>query len=144
MYYSEMLEWHILHAYMECWNSTPFLPGLYSEYVGEWLRHFPVDERLHVVDGENLVAKPWEELERVQDFLEVPREITRGNFVRSTEKGFFCFRQSPGDRLVSCMDQAKGRRHEEISDDLKDALVEFFRPYNLKLVELLGRKFTWS
>ncbi len=122
----------------------PIFSGLYSEYVTEWLKYFPLGKKLHIVDGDNLVAKPWEELDRVQDFLKVPKEITKKNFLPSTEKEYYCFKQSPKDRVVTCMDQTKGRRQEEVSDGLRRRLNELFKPYNLKLFKLLGRTFDWS
>ncbi len=121
-----------------------FFPGLYSKYVAEWLKYFPLGEKLLVVDGENLSAKPWEELEKVQDFLGVPREITKDNFVLSDEKGFYCFKQNPKHKYVTCMDKDKGRRQEEVSEDLKRKLADFFRPYNLELSKMLGRRFSWD
>ncbi len=42
------------------------LAGLYARHLPRWLDRFPLGDRLHVVDGDNLVKRPWEELEKVQ------------------------------------------------------------------------------
>ncbi len=40
--------------------------------MAKWLKHFKLDEELFIIDGENLKKRPWEELERMQRFLQVP------------------------------------------------------------------------
>ncbi len=47
-----------------------------------------------VVDGDNLAKKPWEELQRVQQFLGLDWDFTRGDFKRTTKDniGEYCYR----------------------------------------------------
>ena len=61
--------------------------------MGEWLKHFELGKTLYIVDGANFVAKPWEEMEKIQDFLGISREFTRETFVESYhKKGYFCLK----------------------------------------------------
>ena len=52
------------------------LSGLYYHHTLTWLRYFPLNQ-IHFVDGENLISRPWEEMERVENFLGVDRLVTR-------------------------------------------------------------------
>ncbi len=57
-----------------------------------WLAHFKLGETLEIVDGDNLIEHPWQELERIQDFLGLEREITKESFTFNKEKGFYCIK----------------------------------------------------
>ncbi len=40
-----------------------------------WLEHFKLGDELFIIDGENLKSRPWEELNKIQQFLQVPIAI---------------------------------------------------------------------
>ncbi len=116
--------------------------------MAQWLAHFPLHRKLHVVDGDNFVLRPWEEAERLQDFLRLPRELTRGSFVASSrggrrEGGYYCWKVGGnGTATTRCMGETKGNRHDmEAGTERK--LRDFFRPHNEKLFGMLGRTFEW-
>ncbi len=97
-----------------------------------------------MVDGDNLRARPWEELDRVQDFLGLPHRVGRDNFVFSASKGFYCFRRSMGkDSNMACMGPNKGLPHPEVGAGLRRKLEECFREPNQRLFQMLGREFDW-
>ncbi len=57
-----------------------------------WLEHFPLGKKLHIVDGDNFVQRPWEEMVKLQDFLGLPREINRSSYYkRNKDKHFWCW-----------------------------------------------------
>ena len=67
--------------------------GLYDQHIEQWLKHFELGRTLHIVDGANLIARPWEEMEKVQDFLKLPREITRDSFMQNkNRRSYQCFK----------------------------------------------------
>ncbi len=110
-------------------------------HMPEWLVHFPLGEKLHVVDGDNFIDKPWEEMESLQDFLKIPREITRKSFKKSKSKDFYCWKSK--GKNMSCMPSRKGHMHE-IKADLEAKLRSFFRPHNQNLFKMLDRTFDWE
>ncbi len=66
--------------------------GTYANFMPAWLAYFKLGETMEIIDGENLIKHPWQELERIQDFLGLEREITRDSFVFNQEKGFYCMK----------------------------------------------------
>ena len=117
--------------------------GHYARYLSEWLRYFTLGKDLHIVDGDNLGSRPWEEFDLVQDFLGLPRNISRDDFVYSEEKGFYCFRRKDPKAEIVCMGNNKGHHHEP-DPDLEKKLTKHFREPNQNLFKMLGRKFDWK
>ena len=117
----------------------------------EWLSRFPLGERLHVVDGDNFILRPWEEAARLQDFLGIPREIHRGSFVKSKTKEFYCWKEnsnndsssSSSSSSITCMPPEKGNVHL-IEVEVEVRLRSHFRPHNEELFKMLGRRFDWG
>lgn len=72
---------------VESW--PPVQRSLYHRHMDQWRKHFPANQLL-VVDGDRFITTPWEEMERVQDFLGIPRVITKESFFYNTTKGFYC------------------------------------------------------
>ncbi len=50
---------------------------MYSRTLPLWMEHFPLGKRLLIVDGDNLILRPWEEVARVERFLKLPRYGTQ-------------------------------------------------------------------
>jgi hypothetical protein len=117
---------------------TPIKIGCYAIYLRRWLKYFPL-ERIHFVDGENLIHQPWEELEHVQTFLNVSNHIGREHFYFNNEKrGFPCIRQPNG-----CLGSSKGRPHPAISEQTRAKLQRLYSPCNQQLKGLTRRTFSW-
>ena len=58
------------------------------------------------MDGANLIARPWEEIEQIQDFLGLPREITRESFVQPKfKKGYYCLKVGSLVTLITLIEQ---------------------------------------
>ncbi len=38
----------------------------------KWLEHFKLGNELFIIDGENLKESPWEDINKIQQFLQVP------------------------------------------------------------------------
>lgn len=65
--------------------------GLYAKYLHRWLRYFPL-EQIAIIDGENLVANPYEEVSKLESFLGLSPFFTPDHFVPNASRGFPCFR----------------------------------------------------
>ena len=117
---------------------TPIKIGCYSIYLRRWLKYFPL-ERMHFVDGENLIQRPWEELESVQKFLNISDHIREEHFYFNTEKrGFPCIKQPDG-----CLGSAKGRIHPSISENSREKLKKLYAVCNRQFEQIAQRKFSW-
>jgi hypothetical protein len=117
---------------------TPIKIGCYSIYLRRWLKYFPL-EQIHFVDGENLIHRPWEELESVQRFLNISNHIREEHFYFNTNKrGFPCIKQPNG-----CLGSSKGRQHPLISEDSREKLKNLYSICNQQFQEITHRKFSW-
>ena len=113
----------------------------YSFSFSAWLRAFPL-EQFHIVDGDNMKSKPWEELSSTERFLGVKPYIRKRNFVYDATKGQFCFLDRQTGKK-GCLSRGKGRRHPEVSEITKARLRKFYKPYNEIFYKQCGRTFNW-
>lgn len=118
---------------------TAIKRSIYVRHLQRWLEYFPLAQ-IHVVDGEQLVNRPWEEVAKVEEFLGLEHEITPDKFTLNRTRGFYCFRAHDEDQ---CLAQGKGRQHPDIDPYILKKLVAFFQPFNDKFFERVGRKFVW-
>ncbi|CAG0919081.1 unnamed protein product [Notodromas monacha] len=113
--------------------------SIYARFFPTWLEYFK-REQIHVVDGENLVTNPFEEMRRVEIFLGVERILKPSNFWFSEEKGFYCLRNENGDK---CLGPSKGRKHPNVSKEVVSKLRVFYSPFNVNFSKLADINFTW-
>ena len=95
------------------------LGGLYVYKLRRWLKLFK-REQLLILQSEELYDKPEQVMEQVFKFLGI-----------QPHQGIEYTKYNKGD-------------YPEISQELRQKLSEYFRPYNQKLEEELGLKFNWE
>ncbi|XP_060065999.1 heparan sulfate glucosamine 3-O-sulfotransferase 1-like [Ylistrum balloti] len=119
-------------------------PSFYYKHMLRWLKYFPLAQ-IHIVDGDNLVRNPYEEVHAVEKFLGLPHLITPDRFVFSDKKGFYCMSIDGfnGTRQEQCLSRGKGRKHPDIDEGVMEMLTDLFRPLNKQFYKLIGRKFDW-
>jgi hypothetical protein len=113
-----------------------------------------------VIDGTEFLEKPWQALEKIQDFLNIKKMITRKNFVLSKD-GLQCFREHAKDtgnisqspfyhfkiKEHWCVGGDKGRTLDKKFDmDVGFALDTLFGPMDRHFAEKILRreKFNWN
>ena len=114
--------------------------SLYYIHTKRWLKFFPL-EQIHIVDGDNLVLRPFEEMEKVETFLGLRHYLSDDHFVFDRKKGFYCIHRENGAH--KCLNRTKGRPHPKIDPDVVNQLNDFFEPYNQQFYELVGKTFKW-
>ena len=110
--------------------------SIYAKQMKKWMRYFPLSQ-IHVIDGERLINKPWEEIGRVENFLMLEHEIEKSNFYYNNTKGFYCL------KTKGCLRESKERQHPDVSAELLHKLRIFFAPYNNQFYDLIGQNFGW-
>ena len=115
--------------------------SMYAIHLPRWLAVFPRNQ-LHFVSGENLVDNPVEELEKVEDFLNLPHFLDNSKFVKDPERGFYCMKTASG--AEECLPKAKGKAHPDVDQIVVEKLHKFFKPYNEKFYQMVGQRFHWS
>ncbi|HEY6397495.1 MAG TPA: sulfotransferase domain-containing protein [Solirubrobacteraceae bacterium] len=93
--------------------------GRYAEQLERWFACFPV-EQFHIVELGELAADPLAATGALYEFLGLP--------------------PGAGHHL-----EARFRaEYEPMRAEVRDRLLEYFRPHNERLYELLGRQFAWD
>ena len=93
--------------------------GNYAEKLKDWLKLFP-REKFFIFSTDELAEKPTEVIEQVFDYLNVP------NFkIKNLE------RQNVG-------------KYNKMKGSVRDFLIDYYKPYNRNLYELLGKKLDWD
>ena len=113
----------------------------YYEILQDWLVYFPLNQIL-IVDGNLLITDPIQEVKRAQEFLGVRDYLNASWFEFVPEKNFYCIKNSISGP-PRCMGESKGRKHPEIDEKVHQRLRQYYKPYNEKLFELIGRRFNW-
>ena len=116
--------------------------GLYAKHLRRWLRFFNLSQ-IHFVNGEQLISRPWEELEAVQKFLNISVEITKENFWYNSTKKFYCVKEKEADMMPKCLGDTKGRKHPDIDHATVSALRKFYKPFNREFYKIVKRDFGW-
>ncbi|KAK7490350.1 hypothetical protein BaRGS_00018329 [Batillaria attramentaria] len=118
---------------------TAIKRSIYVRHLQRWLQFFPLSQ-IHIVDGDHLVTKPWEEIAKVEEFLGLEHQITQDKFTLNKTRGFYCFRAHDMDH---CLAEGKGRQHPDIDPYILKKLIAFFEPFNEKFFDRIGRRFEW-
>ena len=122
-------------------NYVPVQVGEYGRHLKNWLNYFPL-EQLLIVDGGNFISNPFEELQRVENYLELKPYFQKSQFYFSEEKGFYCWKtRRKGE--PQCLGEKKGRSHPAVSDDVIQKLKDYYRSSNKEFNHLAQKNFNW-
>ena len=93
--------------------------GFYADQLKIWFEKFQKKQIL-IIPSEDLALKPDQVLTKVFEFLDLPyfkiKDFTRQN----------------------------KREYHPMKDETRELLVEFYKPHNKKLFDMLGSKFDWD
>jgi len=128
----------------------PLQRSIYHYHLVRWMRYFPHNQ-IHIVDGDKFIKQPWEGLKKLEDFLEIPNEITENNFFFNATKGFYC-----GQEIIKlpqsewtctrkkCLNKSKGRPKAKVEESTYKQLTKFYAPHNEIFYGLVKRyDFNW-
>ena len=118
-------------------NSGLFRDSTYIDRLEKWIETFGRD-RIHLVDGDNFVKHPAFELNKIENFLNISQYFSDDHFVYNPEKQFYCLKDT------GCMGTNKGRPHPKMTDNTRERLQAYFKPFNEKLFLALGQRFSWN
>jgi hypothetical protein len=101
-------------------NNAYLCWGVYVNYLEYWLQYFDKDE-IHVVRSEDMYENPGLAVQPVFDFLGLPP------YEMDEYKPLY-----------------KPRDYKVMSSETRKRLVDYFKPYNERLYELIGRDMGWD
>ena len=135
--------------------ATILTSGLYYYHIQEWTKLFNRTQFM-MIDGDKYLDDPGAILEKVQEFIGVPKLLWKEDFVKHPETGFYCYRELTEIMLdtesktinttsLKCLPKEKGRSRNGIrtlSDEIKSTLKEFYAPYNKMFCDIIGKPFS--
>jgi len=93
--------------------------GIYFNYLEKWLKIFP-KKQIFVVDSNELENFPQQTLNKVFEFLNLsPHEIPN-------------------------LAKVNVGKYSPMTESTRESLIEFYKPHNAKLNNLLGTNFDWN
>ena len=117
--------------------------SLYSIQLRRWLNYFKMDQ-IHIVDGDNFILNPADELNKIEKFLGIRQYFTQSLFIYNKDTGFFCLYSQEFGGPKACLVANQGRKHRDISPDVLERLKMFYKPYNEEFFEITGQYFAWD
>lgn len=93
--------------------------GFYYEQIIPWFELFS-KEQIMIISSEDLASKTQSTLREIFSFLELPIYD-----IKNTEK-------------------VNVSKYSKMDQEIRNLLIDFFRPYNEKLFEYLNREFDWN
>ena len=163
---SEYLEWNLLRLYSSLNNplhrnrlppfekmvytksgqinlaGVPMLnASVYSFHLSNWMHYFSPSQ-ICIVDGDNFVRSPYQEVHSLESCLGLKRHFTEQNFEYVPQRGFYCFRQTSHSAL-QCESRSKGRPHPTLPEQVVLDLKKAYQPYNEQLQMLTNRTYSW-
>ena len=106
--------------------SVLFRQSSFPARLKPWIAEYGLNN-IHIVNGDNFVHNPMEELQKLEKFLGFKPYITEDKFVFNEERGFYCIKLENDER---CMLSKKERQHPEMSGETRMRLEEYFKPLN--------------
>ena len=93
--------------------------GIYVNQLELWIKKFPLNQ-FHILSTEEMANNPNKTLQKVFEFLEIPKENIK----------------TPQKR--------KMKKYSPMNIKTRESLIEFYKPYNEKLFEEINQRFDWD
>jgi hypothetical protein len=100
--------------------------GKYAEQLARWFEYFPQEQFL-IIKSEDMYNNPTTIFKQALDFLHTP--------VRDADRQTSNFKQYNRQKISP---------HKNMTSEMRQRLVEIFKPENERLYNLLGRDFGWK
>ena len=124
--------------------NTDFQPlnhSVYAYHLKQWLQNFNPNQ-FCFVNGELFHEQPYNAINKLEKCLDLPPEITKDNFVWEETRQLHCLSYKNG--AVICPGLSKGRPHPFVQQEVVDALMTYFKPYNEELYAIIGENYNWE
>ncbi|XP_065909508.1 heparan sulfate glucosamine 3-O-sulfotransferase 5-like [Dysidea avara] len=146
---SEYVEWQMLRTQMhqkllptfgkvaldskgKVTHFKPVNHSIYVHYVKQWLKVFS-REQFCFVDGDQFAEHPYEVFSQLEKCLGLPPQILQQNFHWMKDRNLFCLSRN---NIIKCPSLTKGRPHPFVKENVVDALMDYYKPFNEQLYAL--------
>jgi len=124
-------------------NAKAVQASIYSECLKRYLQYFP-SQQILIIEAMELKTDPVSVFDRVQTFLGVRLFDVEPHLIRNNNTGFYCFKESASSKNAACFDRSRGRKptnNTSVSEADTNILVNFFRPYNEELFQIIQKRY---
>ncbi|CAK8691490.1 unnamed protein product [Clavelina lepadiformis] len=139
--------------------ATLISTGLYVYHIHRWKRLYNQSNFL-TIDGEDFMANTGKVMEKIQDFLKIPKLLWKEDFVKNPDTGFYCHRKLTEQHLnqsrvetnneliasLQCLAKTKGRTRngaKTASSKTLEELRKFYQPFNKDFYREMNHQYNW-
>ena len=105
--------------------------GMYALHLSQWLEHFELGKNLMVVQFERLMSNKTGVFGEICDFLGIPRVALQEDLLEQDYRPIAKFTPVNQSGVASV---------DPLRNETREYLIEFFRPYNDRLAQMLGNE----
>lgn len=105
--------------------------GMYAEQLQHWMKYYPREQFL-ILKSEDMYSNPAETIQQTLAFLGLPNLEIQAN------------KEYKQYRLPQKAGYLNKERQPEMKPETRQYLLDYFKPYNERLQEFLGRDFGWN
>ena len=111
--------------------------SLYFFHLKRWLQYFNSSQFLFV-NGHEFIKNPYNEVIKVEKFLELKPFFKREHFIFDNKKKFYCLSGQLYNKTKNqCLDKKKGRPHPNIDPVTINKIRKYLKPQSIKLFQFL-------
>ena len=100
-------------------NPSHIAKGFYAEQLKLWFKYFP-ENQFCIISTENLAKNPIDTMNKIFNFLELPNYD-----IKNPQKKKF-------------------KKYEPMNKKTRDFLIEYYKPHNKQLYDLISENFDWE
>ena len=119
-------------------TSNPLITnGAYIDLILNWMVHFP-RKNFHIVNEDSLVFSPFRVLNKIENFLQIPRYFRFEDFVFQNDIGRYCLTSG-----IQCELADENNHLPLLAKDIRKRLLQHFEREALMLQNTFDVKLSW-
>jgi len=118
--------------------------SFYALHLKRWFNYFD-SSSLMIINDEDLRNDPGYLIEKVQEFVLLPKLLLRGDYVKNTTTGKVCYNswKSSGDHFPCLTYNDNITESTEANREALSNLKLLFKSHNEELYNMIGKRFKW-
>ena len=97
-----------------------------------------------VIDNRELYENPGALVEKIQNFVSLPKLLVKDDFFYNYTRGSWCFKNNNLTNVNTCLSSVRDVSTLTAQNNLSLAkLKNFYKSHNKDLFKILGRDFNW-
>ena len=132
----------LLNLQRRYYLTTILTKSFYALHLKRWQNYFGT-KSLMILDSQELYSDPGVVVERVQDFVKLPKLLLKDDYVKNASTGEVCFKSwKATDDIFPCLPNPPLTSIKNGHDALSN-LKLLFKSHNEELYDMIGKRFDW-